>query len=156
MGLDMYLNGRRFLSKYFKESDLSKKTAIQELFPELSQIHPVEYDDSPVKEVIAEVGYWRKANHIHAWFVKNCQKGVDDCGYYYVGREQLAELKSLCQQVLANPERASELLPTTSGFFFGGTEYDEWYLGDLEVTVRIIDGALSLPDTWTIEYHSSW
>ena len=38
-----------------------------------------------------EVGYWRKANQIHKWFVDNVQDGVDDCGEYKVTKEQLIE-----------------------------------------------------------------
>ncbi len=40
-------------------------------------------------ENFIEVGYWRKANQIHNWFVKNVQGGVDDCGYYGVTKEKL-------------------------------------------------------------------
>ena len=39
-----------------------------------------------------ETGYWRKANHIHQWFVENIQDGNDDCREYYVPRERLKEL----------------------------------------------------------------
>ena len=28
--------------------------------------------------------YWRKANAIHGWFVKNAQQGIDDCRTYSV------------------------------------------------------------------------
>ena len=31
-------------------------------------------------ETHEEVGYWRKANAIHGWFVRNVQNGKDDCG----------------------------------------------------------------------------
>jgi len=49
----------------------------------------------------AELGYWRKANAIHAWFVKNVQNGIDECQEANVTREQLTELKSLCERVIA-------------------------------------------------------
>lgn len=35
-----------------------------------------------------------------------------------------------------NPELAQDLLPTQSGFFFGSTSYDEWYLEDLRSYVE--------------------
>ena len=41
-----------------------------------------------------------------------------------------------------NPEVAEELLPTQSGFFFGGTAYDEWYVQDLELTIKQLDRVL--------------
>lgn len=40
---------------------------------------------------------------------------------------------------IKNPELAQELLPTTSGFFFGSTEYDEYYLEDLKSYIKQAD-----------------
>ena len=156
MGLDMYLSGKRYMSKVFREDDEPKQNAIAKLFPELEGWAGRWGDSSPVKEVSIDVGYWRKANAIHDWFVRECQGGEDNCGYYYVGREQLKELKQLCEQVLEKKGDAPELLPTASGFFFGSTDYNEWYFSDLEATIQIIDRALTLPDEWDFEYHSSW
>lgn len=156
MGLDMYLTGKRYISKHFNEGDTERAEAIQKLFPELEGRAGRWGDASPVKEVQIEAGYWRKANQIHDWFVKNVQGGEDECRPHYVSREQLEELKATCLEVLANRGRASELLPTAAGFFFGGTDYDNWYFEDLEQTVRIIDDCLALPSSWEFEYRSSW
>ena len=156
MGLDMYLSGKRYMSKVFRAEDEPKQNAIAKLFPELEGWGGRWGDSSPVKEVSIEVGYWRKANAIHDWFVRECQGGEDNCGYYYVGREQLLELKAVCEQVLADKKQAKELLPTASGFFFGSTDYDQYYFDDLASTVAIIDKALTLPTDWDFEYHSSW
>jgi hypothetical protein len=86
------------------------------------------------------------------------QNGEDDCRPAYLMREQLIELDTLCEQVLANHDLAEELLPTESGFFFGSTEYDEYYFGELEDTREIIKRALAIPDGWNMdfEYQSSW
>jgi len=59
-------------------------------------------------------------------------------------------------KVVVEPAVAQEILPTASGFFFGGTEYDEWYVRDLEDTVLQIERALKMPDIWTFVYQSSW
>ena len=64
MGLDMYLDAKRFL--WFNENDLSKN--ISDNFPELGEVR--------IKEVTAEAGYWRKSNAIHKWFVDNVQNSV--------------------------------------------------------------------------------
>ena len=54
--------------------------------------------------IFKELGYWRKANHIHTWFVNKVQGGTDDCSYYFVSKEQFLELKETCEKVLAlNP-----------------------------------------------------
>ncbi len=102
-----------------------------------------------------EIGYWRKANQIHNWFVENCQGGVDDCREHSVYHEDLQELKKRCETVLKHPSEAEDLLPTQSGFFFGSTEYDEWYVQDLKDTIEIIDWALSQDFDYFV-YHSSW
>lgn len=44
--------------------------------------------------------YWRKANHIHKWFVDHVQGGNDDCGTYPVEVDQLIELRDACRKVL--------------------------------------------------------
>lgn len=156
MGLDMYLSGKRYISKHFNEGDTERAEAIQKLFPELAEIPGKFGDTSPVKEVSIDVGYWRKANAVHDWFVRECQDGEDECRPHYVSREKLTELKELCEKVLANRKSASELMPTSSGFFFGSQEYDQYYFEDLEQTVEIVDRALTLPKEWDFEYRSSW
>ena len=156
MGLDMYLSAKRYMSTAFRKEDGEKQEAVQKLFPELEGLTGRWGDNSCVKEVSIDAGYWRKANAIHDWFVRECQGGVDECQPSYVGREQLLELKALCEEVLADRSKAKELLPTASGFFFGSTEYDEYYFQDLELTVKIIDSVIDLPQEWDFEYRSSW
>lgn len=61
-------------------------------------------------------------------------------------------------KVIINPEVAEELLPTQGGFFFGGTDYDEWYIKDLQYTVNTINQILATTDfdKEMIYYRSSW
>lgn len=140
--------------------------------------------------IIEQIGYWRKANQIHNWFVNHVQYGKDDCHYHNeVTKEILKELLDTCETVLAScelvngkiqngdrwengkwipimedgkyikdPSIAMELLPTTSGFFFGGTNYDEWYVDDIKNTIDIITQALETTDfeKEMIYYVSSW
>ena len=153
MGLDMYLHAERFLSDYFTKGDDEKAKQIQKLFPELV--------DANVRKIIFEVGYWRKANAVHNWFVTNVQGGVDDCGDYRVGREKLQELKILVEEVIDSYKKKKKnviksILPPTSGFFFGSTEIDEYYNEDMNKTKKILDNALSMPDNVNFIYHSSW
>ena len=105
-----------------------------------------------------DVGYWRKANAIHKWFVDNVQDGVDNCAEYVVYKSQLELLRDTCKRVLEDHSLAEELLPTESGFFFGSTEYNKWYFDDLETTVDIIDKVLAETDfyNYDITYQSSW
>jgi hypothetical protein len=151
MGLDMYLTAKKYVSQY-SEDDKTLSTELMRHFPELAA-------DQSIQEVTVRVGYWRKANHIHKWFVDKCQEGQDDCGNYWVSRDHLNELKKLCQQVLDFRHLAVDNLPTAGGFFFGSTDYDEYYFRDVEQTVKFIDSALKILDSekgWDIEYQSSW
>lgn len=107
-------------------------------------------------DVTVQAGYWRKANAIHAWFVKNVQGGVDECQTVRVEREQLALLRQACKDVLADPTLAKELLPSQEGFFFGGTDYDEDYFDDIKHTIKVCNKALEAPDYISYSYRSSW
>lgn len=48
----------------------------------------------------SEVGYWRKANAIHGWFVRELANGVDECQPIHVSRENLITLRQLCLEAL--------------------------------------------------------
>lgn len=145
-----------------------------------------------ISSVDEEVMYWRKANHIHGWFVDNVQNGQDDCNSYYVDWDRLRELRDACYKVesasklvegsvyhgtvydkehpngatLRVPGRviedatvAKELLPTTTGCFFGNTEYDEEYLDEVVRTHAWVVGMLDdheLGVPGDIVYSSSW
>ena len=80
MGLDMYLTASRYFWD-FKDIDKQKAAKVAELFPEL--------DGKRVKTIEVEVGYWRKANAIHNWFVQKCQEGVDECQKTWVSADNL-------------------------------------------------------------------
>jgi len=143
MGLDMYLNAKRFL--WYNEEALAATVA--QAFPEIK--------DRRVKEVIVEAMYWRKSNQIHKWFVDNVQEGVDDCGHYDVSREKLEELRQLILKVLDT--KNATLLPPQEGFFFGSNTVDQYYWEDLRDTMEKLDKVLAdFTDSWDFEYHSSW
>lgn len=130
MGLDMYLYGRK------------------------DNYNLTDYNIGRIGLQV-EVGYWRKANAIHRWFVENVQGGVDNCATYSVSIDELKTLKSICEEVLNKPELADKKLPTKDGFFFGQTEYDEFYFNDIQETIDIINKCLDL-DYDYFEYSSSW
>lgn len=145
MGLDMYLNAKRFI--WHNEEKLVEEIGKQ--FPELG--------DKRIKEVTAEAGYWRKSNQIHKWFVENIQDNVDDCGNYEVTKEDLKKLLDIVEEVLADHSKAQTLLPNSTGFFFGSQNYDEYYFQDLEYTRELLHDILDNDwDGWYFEYHSSW
>jgi hypothetical protein len=157
MGLDMYLSATEYVSRYDYTPDYDRST--NALFGEIVKQFDVEnsIDESGFAGISIDfpMGYWRKANQIHAWFVNNVQDGEDNCGTYYVSREKLEELKELCEQVIADNSLAMELLPPQMGFFFGSYDIDQYYLEDLRNTVSIIDRCLSSKFS-SFQYQSSW
>lgn len=147
MGLDMYLNAKQYLSEYDSEEKVLGESIAES----------VKSPFGPVKEITVEAGYWRKANAIHKWFVDNCQRGVDECQETYVDREDLGKLLAVVNQVLDDNSLASELLPPQSGFFFGSTEIDEYYIEELKYTKELLEKILSSSDDkWEFYYRSSW
>jgi hypothetical protein len=154
MGLDMYLNAEKYLSKFDSE-DKQKITTLNEMFDFEGDAD----EDYYAQSVVFRVAYWRKANAIHQWFVDNCQEGIDECQKAYVSREQLVELLELCNQIISDPKKAPELLPTASGFFFGSTDYGNYYMHDVKQTADRLSKILTDPALESgvdFYYQSSW
>ncbi len=143
MGLDMYLNKKTYLWKD------EEKESINGL--------PDGIKSSRISYIVEEVGYWRKANQVHKWFVDNVQSGEDNCEEYYVDEEKVKSLLNLVNFVIENPELAQEKLPRESGFFFGSESYDDWYFEQLQQTKKICEDILSEElGMASLYYHSSW
>jgi len=154
MGLDMYLTKKTYVKNWKHMSDDEKHDVSVE-GKSAKEIKP-----ERITHIEEEIGYWRKANQIHNWFVNNVQNGEDDCKSYYVDPYKLEELLESCKAVLVDHSKADKLLPTQPGFFFGETEYGEWYFDQLEETVEIIDGILTEMKEneahYEFYYESSW
>ena len=165
MGLDMYLSAKKHFAKInwqaLQANDELSYNSPEAVYPkfndllELTQLSNVATD---IYGATVEVtcAYWRKANQVHAWFVNNVQGGNDNCGEYYVSQDKLKELRDLCQKALDN--RDPNLLPPQDGFFFGGTDIDEWYWQDLKNTIAQLDRVFALPQLsdLSFSYNSSW
>ena len=169
MGLDMFLQIRKneYCSKYYKDEGSDLKLE----FPkEASRFFPNLTNLTVSRTTDYTVGYWRKANAIHSWFLENCaakdpfDNPIDDCRPIEIPVERLEELLDTCKEVLEDHSLAKKLLPTADGFFFGSTEYDEWYFRSIELTIEIIvpvikfmKHMLEIKDyTWSIIYQASW
>lgn len=152
MGLDMYLNKVVFVGANYEHRNVQGSISIT------ACDKPIPVKFSRISTIHEQVAYWRKANAIHAWFVKNCQNGVDECQNSDVSADNLKTLLDVCKRVQSDHSLAPQLLPTQSGFFFGGTAYDEWYFEDLDYTINTLTEILAEEDAEDseYEYHSSW
>ena len=120
-------------SIYSLESEEFEKPEIQEKLKALQK----EYEEvRPYKEV----AYFRKVNLLLRYF--NYQK---NCTYQELSKENVESLVEDCQKVLDLyqqhqgediTDKLEELLPTTSGFFFGRIDYDKWYFKDVEYVLN--------------------
>lgn len=66
-------------------------------------------------------------------------------------------------KIIQNAEEIAKILPTQDGFFFGCTDYDEYYLEDIEYTIKTFEELLKDIDDFKkkniyfdLEYSSSW
>lgn len=109
MGLDMYL----YKKEYVKNWEHTQPEHRYHITYAKGDGKPVEINPS---YLVTEVGYWRKANAIHRWFVDNVQGGVDECQHSYVDSEQLEELRDIVKQLL-------EGIKTVDGDVSNGTTY---------------------------------
>ena len=111
-----------------------------------------------------EVAYFRKVNLLVEYF-----QYEDDCSDMVVDLNQLQELVEKCEYLLEvakeHPvgsdefkEKASVTLPTQSGFFFGDTDYNEWYLSDLKDIVKRLSPVIADTDfdRYDIIFHCWW
>ena len=169
MGLDMYLEIRKneYCSKYHQDkgSDL-----ILEYPKDITEFIPNPTDLRISRQTNYEVGYWRKANHIHNWFIQNCAykdecgNPIDDCRPIEITVDKLEKLLDTCKKVLADHSLASSLLPTADGFFFGWTDYSDWYFDEIERTIEIIEPVIKFIKhkleiggyIWEVYYRASW
>jgi hypothetical protein len=153
MGLDMYLSKKTYVKKWEHHSP-------EEVFEVSVKKGGQSYDMVKTKRVSyieEEVMYWRKANHIHNWFVQNCQNGVDECQTSYVSSENLMMLYETLKQVSEDHSRAEVLLETAPGFFFGGTEYDEYYFEEINRTIEELEAEMIGGEfKGDYYYQSSW
>lgn len=160
MGLDMYLYADKYVSrkdynKQVGDYDYATNEAFQTIVDALGAQDLIDEEWSGMT-VSLPIGYWRKANQIHAWIVDNCANGIDECQRIYISKDKAQELVDICKAVIKNPSRANELLAPRSGFFFGSTDIDEWYLNDLKRTIDIFTKALKSPDIDGVTYQASW
>lgn len=149
MGLDMYLTKKVYVGANYDHNNVTGKVTLKK------DGKPIKVNVNKITYIEEEFMYWRKANAIHKFFVDNVQNGNDDCKPYYVSTEVLKDLYNRCCMVLADHSKAPELLPSQSGFFFGSTDYDEWYFEDIKSTAEVLKD-VEEEDNVEYEYESSW
>lgn len=150
MGLDMYLDGVFSKKAYFQEDrTVPREDPVQSESLKLA-LASIDFPTSvPLDfsyrhfEVRLPIACWRKANQIHHFIVENYGKGVDDCKSIYLTDGELGQILDVIKEVGNDPVKAEKLLPTSSGFFFGSQEIDEYYWQDLAYTKDVLEKTLA-------------
>lgn len=159
MGLDMYLYAEKYVSGYdYSTGDAKLSAGVKKLARQAGlRSSDLKFSGFGSAVIRITVGYWRKANAIHNWFVKNVQDGEDECKPHCVSEDQLKRLRDDCRWAL-NHRDDSTVLEPASGFFFGSTERDEYYYDNLKTTIEIIDNIINNNrfKGLGIYYRSSW
>ena len=129
-------------TEYIKSIDERNSKLIKELEDEKEKINPWN-----------EVAYFRKVNFLLPFFGYE-----DNCSDLEIDKYQVEDLVDACKAVLEDHSKAEELLPTTAGFFFGSTEYDDWYFGDVECVKTTFESILEdfNPEEDILTMHCWW
>lgn len=157
MGLDMYLIKRR---KNDEKDDSFNQVAY---WRKANQIHNWFVEN--VQDGIDDCGCYEVSRQKLQDLLTNCRDVLKYAEY------ELQEMNGGLRKIdgewkeerimgrtITNKDVVSDILPTTSGFFFGSTEYDEWYLRDIENTIEQLNEILNDTDFEkdAIFYTSSW
>nr|DAZ81368.1 MAG TPA: hypothetical protein [Caudoviricetes sp.] len=83
-------------------------------------------------------------------------KGKVNNGYTFKDGVEIPNVED--GKYIEDPTTAMELLPAQSGFFFGSTDYDQWYMSDIDYTIEKILKVLKTTDfdKEIVFYRSSW
>jgi CRISPR/Cas system-associated endoribonuclease Cas2 len=149
-------DARRRYSKLLADAQLGKFAS-----EDTPSAYLIKKDEDSKPQAQVCVAYWRKANSIHNWFVEKVQAGIDECQLSEVSRDQLKQLLASVQEAIAAYQRMDkdqirEVLPPKDGFFFGDVDINEYYLDDLQETIRQIEPLLEAPEDVVFYYQSSW
>lgn len=152
MGLDQYLSVRKYIRRDTQAFD---NTVITNDMHDL-----VEADGWTGIFMDVPAMYWRKFNALHDHIVQTYADGRDECQQIELTVEDLRKIVKRLDDIVQSPDRAPELLPTADGFFFGGTEYDEYYHEEVRRTRSELGELVRKLDSKAEElypiYQASW
>lgn len=161
MGLDMYLYAEKYISrKDYKSGSQDDTPEFSNILKVTGSLDIVDPDGWSGISINIPIGYWRKANSIHGYFVETWGDGVDECQPIHVPRKGLEDLLDICKVIMKHKDDpefdAESTLPPTPGFFFGSYDIDDWYYQDIQNTIDILERVLSNKEQNYFIYQASW
>lgn len=117
-------------------------------------------DDCKYYEVTKEHLEELRTKCTEVLLVADIKYGKVSCGYSFkkVGNEFVKEEHLEDGYIIENAEEVAKILPTSDGFFFGSTEYNQWYYEDIKRTIAEINKVLKETDFEKeyLVYRASW
>lgn len=185
MGLDMYLTKKTYVRNWnFQEDSKKHIINIQGPLANTIDVNKINYIEEEVAywRKANQIHNWFVNNvqdgndncgeyYISIDNLKDLQKicktlldsiilkdGVVQNGASFEDGELVPNFES--GKMIMNEELCEELLPSTKGFFFGSTNYDQWYFEDIKYTsetlTKILDSIENNENLVSFYYNSSW
>ena len=145
MGLDMYLRGEKFVSKYDHSQQAPEGGSLEVKRPVI--------DGFEVSEYILDMGYWRKFAPLHKYIVKVFAGDVDECQPIHLTSD---DCKRIAQALRDGGLPDNE---DCGGFFFGNPEFWDEDRANGEEHAKVFDKAAEWVESnsWnTVTYQASW
>jgi len=92
---------------------------LEELVKEWTESHHEPYN-----------AYFRKVNFLFKYYEDRGK--MHDQYYAFTDADDIDDIIDRCECVLKDHNLAHTLLPTQDGFFFGSTDYNDWYFSDVK------------------------
>lgn len=112
MGLDMYLTGNKYYSRYDNP--------------------PKDEEGYDITDINVHLGYWRKHANLHGYIVNTFAEGNDECQGIELSLEDLGKILEAVKDPVNSMEK-------TEGFFFGESANDQ---AQIDEDVGIITKAI--------------
>lgn len=169
MGLDMYIHkknkrNKKEIHQYFEDIDYSKWQQDEVAYwRKANQIHRWFVEN--VQDGVDNCDYYKVSKEQLEELLDLCKEILDNVelidGKVYNGYKVENGIKMPIYEegkVITNKQMCEDLLPTQEGFFFGSTEYDQYYIDDIKNTVEQIEKIFDEVDfnKYELYYHSSW
>ena len=182
MGLDMYMYRRSYVQNWEHQTPEQRHTISVKLGDNVRE----DIKPDRIAYLIERVAVWRKFNALHNWIVDNCAEGIDECQEICISQNDMENLLNTLKRAKKELDRAGmkkatiqtgwdsngdtfaeidvydcedeikDILPPTSGFFFGSLQIDEYYKNEVERTIQVIDNLLKEDAGGDFYYQASW
>jgi len=167
--IDLFIDYARKIKNVLDDKSKEKIITMHNICNEIEKL------EEKIEAIETESIYWRKANQIHNWFYRNIAFKYDDVQSEIFNGEVLVKLKNDIEKVLnllsseynldsknicisendSIYKKIMEIMPPVSGFFFGSTDIDRYYIEDLKYTLDELN-KLDPKKTESFYYYASY